>query len=122
MSKLKKGPNKKEHSEMGYANCGEDSQGRPIGYAHEAICDYPGCSAKIDRGMSYACGGDHGEDNFSCEKYFCHDHMQVVEFHPQDLPPKKPFGGKTYNQVKLLCLSCAEAYEATPNGKLIAEE
>jgi len=60
---------------MGWANCGEDSQGRPIGYAHEATCDYPGCNAKINRGLSYACGGMHGEDEFSCDRYFCEKHM-----------------------------------------------
>ena len=43
---------------MGWANCGEDSKGRPIGYNHEGTCDHPGC----------------GEDTFSCEGYFCEDH------------------------------------------------
>lgn len=60
---------------MGWANYGEDSQGRPIGYAHEAICDHPSCDAKIDRGLSYACGDMHGDDEISCEKYFCDDHL-----------------------------------------------
>ncbi len=46
---------------MGWANCGEDSQGRPIGYAHEGICDHPGCEARIDRGLEFACGGMHGD-------------------------------------------------------------
>jgi hypothetical protein len=61
---------------MGWANCGEDSQGRPIGYAHPATCDFPGCKEKIDRGLAYACGGMHGEDEVSCEKYFCPTHLQ----------------------------------------------
>jgi hypothetical protein len=47
---------------MGWANCGEDSRGRPIGYAWEATCDRPGCNAKIDRGLAYACGGMHGNE------------------------------------------------------------
>lgn len=61
---------------MGWANCGEDSRGRPIGYAHPATCDHPGCGAKIDRGLSYACGGMHGDDEISCERYFCEEHRQ----------------------------------------------
>lgn len=65
---------------MGWGNCGEDSQGRPIGYLHPARCDHPGCKAKIDRGLAYACGGMHGEDEYSCEKYFCGKHLWVVEF------------------------------------------
>ena len=60
---------------MGWADCGTDSKGRPIGYAFEATCDHPDCEAKIDRGLSYACGGMHGEDVDSCEGYFCQDHL-----------------------------------------------
>lgn len=59
---------------MGWANCGEDSKGRPIGYAHGATCDHPGCNKTIDRGLAYACGGMHGEDEVSCERYFCAEH------------------------------------------------
>lgn len=60
---------------MSWSDCGTDSQGRPIGYVHPATCDHPGCDAKIDRGLSYACGGMHGEDEVSCEKYFCEAHL-----------------------------------------------
>lgn len=60
---------------MGWENCGTDSKGRPIGYGHLAICDQYGCKAEIDRGLSYACGGMHGNDMYSCEKYFCGKHL-----------------------------------------------
>lgn len=60
---------------MGWANCGEDSRGRQIGYAHPATCDATGCTKKIDRGLSYACGGMHGEDVDNCERYFCYSHL-----------------------------------------------
>lgn len=59
---------------MSWANCGEDSRGRPIGYAHAGKCDHPGCNKKINRGLSYACGDMHGETEFGCEKYFCDEH------------------------------------------------
>lgn len=59
---------------MGWANCGHDSKGRPIGYAHEATCDHPSCVKQIDRGLSFACGDMHGEDVIGCEGYFCEDH------------------------------------------------
>ena len=59
---------------MGWMNCGQDSQGRYIGYGHSAICDHPGCTEKIHRGLSYVCGDMHGEDEISCEKYFCSKH------------------------------------------------
>lgn len=61
---------------MGWGNCGTDSNGRPIGYVFEATCDHPGCNAEIDRGLSYACGDMHGDDEISCEKYFCGEHRR----------------------------------------------
>ena len=61
---------------MSWANCGTDSKGRPIGYAHRATCDHPGCDTEIDRGLSYACGGMHGESEVSCEGYFCEEHRK----------------------------------------------
>lgn len=63
---------------MGWGNCGTDSRGRPIGYSFEGTCDHPGCKEKIDRGLAYACGGMHGDDEYSCEKYFCYKHKTVV--------------------------------------------
>ncbi len=65
---------------MGWGNCGEDSKGRPIGYMHEATCDHEGCDEKIDRGLSYACGGRHGDcGGQACDKYFCTKHMKSIE-------------------------------------------
>jgi len=60
---------------MGWADCGTDSKGRPIGYAFAATCDYEGCETEIDRGMGYACGGQHGEGEHFCELYFCASHL-----------------------------------------------
>lgn len=67
---------------MGWGNCGTDSKGRPIGYVHAATCDHPGCDAKIDRGLSYACGQMHGEGgakfDHGCEGYFCGQHLYMT--------------------------------------------
>ena len=60
---------------MGWANCGTDSRGRKIGYAHSAKCDKRGCKTRIDRGLSYACGGMHGDLDWACEGYFCAEHL-----------------------------------------------
>jgi hypothetical protein len=60
---------------MGWANCGTDSRGRNIGYGTRAKCDYPGCKARIDRGLSYACGDMHGKLEWACEGYFCEKHL-----------------------------------------------
>ena len=65
---------------MSWAHCGTDSQGREIGYAIRATCDHLNCSQEIDRGLSYVCGGMHGEDEVSCERYFCERHQRNHRF------------------------------------------
>jgi hypothetical protein len=97
---------------MGWANCGEDSAGRPIGYAFAATCDHPGCDKEIDRGLAYACGGMHGEgclggeDDIdweasypSCEKYFCYEHLRWLNFTADVSTPQ-------------YCFACADKWEA----------
>lgn len=69
---------------MGWGFCGKDKNGRKIGYEISAICDHDGCNKNIDRGLSYACGGMHGEDEIGCEKYFCQDHMSNVVLNGED--------------------------------------
>lgn len=64
---------------MGWGNCGTDSKGRPIGYIFPATCDHPDCLKEIHRGLDYVCGGMHGEDEYSCEKYFCWDHRDYLD-------------------------------------------
>lgn len=89
---------------MGWMFCGTDSKGRQIGYGVPATCDYPGCTTKIDRGLSYACGGMHGDgtsirdipDGYSCEDYFCTKHQKVVEIN---------------GHCVALCFSCADKIE-----------
>jgi hypothetical protein len=85
---------------MGWANCGQDSKGRYIGYAHSATCDHPECDAKIDRGLSYACGGMHGPYSMSgvecCEGYFCSAHRVML---------------KLEGEYVELCQACAKLYE-----------
>ncbi len=83
----------------GWANCGTDSEGRPIGYAHEATCDHPGCEEKIDRGLAYACGSMHGSD-WSCEKYFCSKHLHCVCLEKIDR-----------EDIQQLCIECKAVLE-----------
>lgn len=65
---------------MGWGDCGTDSKGRSIGYVFDAICDHPGCDKEINRGLSYACGGMHGDcGGQACEKYFCTDHLYYID-------------------------------------------
>ena len=97
---------------MGYANCGKDSQDRPIGYTVEAVCDHEGCDEVIDRGLSYACGGDHDfstntdhpmGESLSCDKYFCGQHLYMMLV-PYSLDRKEP-------HLATLCSSCVKETE-----------
>lgn len=50
-------------------------QGKEVGYTVDTTCEHLGCTATINRGLSYACGNDHGEDEVSCAGYFCDNHL-----------------------------------------------
>ena len=62
---------------MGYS-IGTGKNGRDIGYGVPAICDQPGCNEKIDRGMSYCCGGSPWNDE-GCHLYFCGKHLGLAK-------------------------------------------
>lgn len=59
---------------MGWGS-GELASGKQVGYSVEATCEQKGCKEEIDRGLSYACGDMHGEDEVSCDGYFCGEHL-----------------------------------------------
>lgn len=90
---------------MGWSDCGTDSKGRPIGYAFPAWCDEENCTAKIDRGLSYACGEMHGETGIDCEGYFCSRHLSGIVV--------------TQDQTRRVCGTCAKLLltEICDNGK-----
>ncbi len=89
---------------MGWAHCGKDSAGRPIGYAYRATCDEPGCHARIDRGLAYACGGMHGTGEHYCEGYYCEEHLYFADVPDADRKRGDPV-------TSLLCRRCTQAYE-----------
>ncbi|MDQ0035467.1 hypothetical protein J2W30_003235 [Variovorax boronicumulans] len=47
---------------------------RDIGYGVPSICDHPGCTAEIHRGLSYVCGGEPYGGDDGCGLYFCTEH------------------------------------------------
>lgn len=61
---------------MSWSHCGVDKQGRPIGYAHAGSCDHKDCNEELGRGLDQVCGRMHGEDEHSCDKYFCPKHLE----------------------------------------------
>lgn len=61
------------------------------GYGVPAICEYPTCKKIIDRGVSYACGGEPFSEH-GCDRYFCGKHLIYTGFkdgevckHEQDI-------------------------------------
>lgn len=51
-----------------------EHNGRDIGYGVPAICDQPGCQARIDRGLSYVCGSAPYGGEVGCGLFFCSAH------------------------------------------------
>lgn len=47
---------------------------RDIGYGVPAICDHPKCNERIDRGLSYLCGGQDFDEH-GCGLCFCSKHL-----------------------------------------------
>lgn len=52
----------------------DDHWNRDIGYGVPAFCDFPGCKAEIDRGLSYVCGSEPYGGAVGCGLYFCEKH------------------------------------------------
>lgn len=71
---------------MGWSIGYDDNWKRDIGYGVPSICDHPGCKARIDRGLSYVCGGEPygGEDG--CGLFFCHKHQVDTCCHADLVP------------------------------------
>ena len=49
------------------------------GYGVPAICEHPDCDEEIDRGVSYACGGEPFSER-GCDMYFCSKHLIYHNF------------------------------------------
>jgi hypothetical protein len=57
--------------------------GRDVGYGVPAWCELPGCNKKIDRGISFSCGGIPGNE-YGCGLFFCEDHLRYTPLDPED--------------------------------------
>ena len=62
---------------MGYAIY--DVGKRHGGYGVTAYCEHPDCNEEIDRGMSFACGGEPFSE-VGCDRYFCEKHRHYTGF------------------------------------------
>lgn len=74
---------------MGWAHGREN--GRDVGYGVPDICNLEGCEQKIDRGLSFRCGGvTNLHDDYGCGNFFCGAHM-------------------SYGSQNQLCETCVES-------------
>ena len=89
---------------MGWAIGFDSNWNRDIGYGVPAICDFPTCNKKIDRGLSYVCGSEPYGGDYGCGLYFCEDHTACW---------RKPHGSEINVQ---LCPRC-ERYKPPYKGK-----
>lgn len=60
---------------MGWSLGFDSNWQRDIGYGVPAYCDHPKCNKKIDRGLSYVCGGEPYGGDDGCGLYFCSEHL-----------------------------------------------
>ena len=60
---------------MGWSIGWDNNWQRDIGYGVPCKCDYPKCNKKIDRGLSYVCGGEPYGGEYGCGLYFCSEHL-----------------------------------------------
>lgn len=88
---------------MGWSIGFDSNWNRDIGYGVPAICDHPKCHEKIDRGLSYVCGGDVYGELYGCGLFFCDRH--------RDYAGKK----KGYVQICKRCSTYKKPYSPKPD-------
>jgi len=62
---------------------GVNENGREIGYSVPDTCNHKSCKRKIDRGLSYRCGGVAGlHREYGCGDFFCWNHLYLDNLCP----------------------------------------
>lgn len=92
---------------MGWAVGYDRNWDRDIGYGVPAVCDHPGCTKKIHRGLSYVCGSEPFGGEHGCGLYFCGDHLECRE----------PRGSDTAVQNCRRCMTYKMPYKPKPDRR-----
>ena len=88
---------------MGWSIGYDSNWHRDIGYGVPAICDFPGCNKKINRGLSYVCGSEPYGGDYGCGLYFCSEHFNYrkprgcqgdIKLCPRCYAYRKPYNPK----------------------------
>lgn len=85
---------------MGWSIGYDNNWKRDIGYGVPAICDFPGCNEKIDRGLSYVCGGEPYGGEHGCGLFFCSNHLYYRTWRDGGTTPCCPRCNKYKNPYK----------------------
>lgn len=86
---------------MGWGH-GTLADGTEVGYLVEDVCSAD-CTAEIDRGLAYCCGGMHGGGEHGCGRYFCAEHLFFT-------------GNEAESAGAQLCIECSDRWLAAhPN-------
>ena len=91
---------------MGWAVGYDSDWNRDIGYGVPATCDHPGCGEKIDRGLSFVCGGEPYGGDHGCGLYFCSKHLLIY---------KTPRGAGRLVQQCVRCDRYRPPFKPTPD-------
>lgn len=97
---------------MGYAVY-SIGNGRFGGYGVPAYCEHPGCKKVIDRGMSYACGGEPFSE-IGCDKYFCTKHRHYAGFKIDGDGGRCDHDDDCECDFKDVCKACADGTDSFP--------
>lgn len=83
------------------------------GYGVPAYCEHPDCNEEIDRGVSFACGGEPFSE-FGCDLYFCGKHRKYTCFKTDGDGGMCDHEEDCECEGKEVCERCAEGKEPFP--------
>lgn len=83
------------------------------GYGVPATCEYPTCRRVIDRGMSYACGGEPFSE-LGCDRYFCSKHLHYTGFKCDGTEDKCDHEEDCECEFKEVCERCRDGKTPFP--------
>lgn len=83
------------------------------GYGVPTVCEYPDCNEEIDRGMSFACGGEPFSE-YGCDRYFCGKHRIYTYFDPEEEDGRCHHEEDCECETREVCERCAKGEESFP--------
>ena len=87
------------------------------GYGVPAYCEHPDCNEEIDRGMSFACGGEPFSE-VGCDRYFCSKHREMVGFKCDGSDELCDHEDDCECEFKEVCENCAYRGDGEPRYKM----